>query len=543
MRVTLFAIFLQPFVGLGAIFGPICQWHQDPSTTMSVHWIERLEETPQKWTSETGPFRSEPQEPVLLRRPLQIPKTVSKGATLVIESPKNTTITVDIDGQRIETIPGRKKAVSLLNNSQKPHKPILLAVSLLKTSKIASKTIPAPRVFIQDQEEIIVLSDAKSLWNRSLTSTPNSDWNRIPPVPGILQIDRDFIFAYRKIGHPQWKEARISKRLFGPTDDWVHSVQLSKLNADSSYEFEILDHGVQVGQNLFKTAPLIFPNKMVFVTGGDMFHTRQMLDSMNRRAGTENPLFALLGGDLAYANGSDGDRWLEWVESWNKCATTPYGYSIPMIPVIGNHEVKGASYRPNDAPTKEAAPFFYSLFFGMEKGSMFTVDFGDYLSVIALDSGHTQNIKSQTPWLRETLHARRSFPFKFACYHRPAWGTGVKGDSLEIQKEWCPLFEEYHVDAAFENDHHIYKRTYPLKGGERDDSEGVVYLGDGAWGTRTRGLSKEVFKTRPFLAHAESRNHLIKVSLKKGTIRYEAITASGERFDVFDRTSGEEAQR
>ena len=206
------------------------------------------------------------------------------------------------------------------------------------------------------------------MWNRSLTSAPNSDWNRIPPVPGILQIDRDFIFAYREIGHPQWNEARIRKRIFGPTEDWVHSVQLSKLNADSSYEFKILDHGVQVGQNLFKTAPLIFPNEMVFVTGGDMFHTRQMLDSMNRRAGTENPLFALLGGDLAYANGNDGDRLLEWVESWNKCATTPYGYSIPMIPAIGNHEVKGASYRPNDAPTKEAAPFFYSLFFGMEKG-------------------------------------------------------------------------------------------------------------------------------------------------------------------------------
>ncbi len=28
------------------------------------------------------------------------------------------------------------------------------------------------------------------------------------------------------------------------------------------------------------------------------------------------------------------------------------------------------------------------------------------------------------------------------------------------------------------DDHHIYKRTYPHKGGERDDSEGVVYLGD-----------------------------------------------------------------
>lgn len=70
-----------------------------------------------------------------------------------------------------------------------------------------------------------------------------------------------------------------------------------------------------------------------------------------------------------------------------------------------------------------------------------------------------------------------------------------------------------------------------------------IYLGDGAWGTRTRGLSKEVLKARPFSAHAESRNHLIEVSLQKGIIRYEAITAPGERFDVFERASGKEAQK
>jgi hypothetical protein len=543
MRVILFAVFLQPFIGLGAIFGPICQWHQDPSTTMAVHWIERLEETPQKWISEAGPFICKPQNPVILRRPLHIPKTVTEGATLVIESTADTTITVAIDGQRIETLLERKEAASFLIAAQKANKSILLAVSLQQTSQTSPKTIPAPRVFIRDREKTIVLADAKSLWTRSLTSTPNPNWNRVPPVSGLLDTDQTFVFAYRKIGDHQWQETQTSKRLFGPTDDWVHSVSLSKLTADSTYEFEILNCGERVRRNLFRTAPLTLPDEMVFVTGGDMFHTRQMLDTMNRRAGTENPLFALLGGDLAYANGIDGDRWLEWVESWDKCATTPYGCSIPMIPVIGNHEVKGASYRPTDAPNRDAAPFFYSLFFGMEKGSMFTIDFGDYLSLIALDSGHTKNIKSQTSWLRKALHTRRSRPFKFACYHRPAWGTGVKGDALEIQKEWCPLFEEYHIDAVFENDHHIYKRTHPLKEGKRHDKEGVLYLGDGAWGTRTRGLSNEVLKARPFLAHAESRNHLIKVSLQKGIIRYEAITAPGKKFDVFERSSGEENKR
>ena len=157
------------------------------------------------------------------------------------------------------------------------------------------------------------------------------------------------------------------------------------------------------------------------------------------------------------------------------------------------------------------------------------------MTVIALDSGHTQNVAPQTPWLRKTLQERAAFTYKFACYHRPAWGTGVKGDAVEIQKAWCPLFEEHGVDAVFENDHHTYKRTYPLTAGKRDDEKGVVYLGDGAWGTRTRAIGASIKRKRPFLAHAESTNHLIKVVLGKDRIHYRAITADRRVIDASEQ--------
>ena len=401
IRLLLCAIFLQALTAVGAVYGPICQWHQDPCSSMAVHWIE---------------------------------------------------------------------------------------------SSVAAQ-------------------------------------------------ERPFIVTYRKTGGAEWLNSKVEARPFGPTKHRVYSTDLSGLDPDSRYNFKISQGDRLIGSWFFKTAPKLFKEGMSFVTGGDMFHTREMLDGMNLRAGTENPLFALLGGDLAYANGVDGDRWLEWVESWSKCAITLEGCMIPMIPVIGNHEVKGAAYRPNDAPPRSEAPFFYSLFSGMKEGSKFTIDFGKYLTVVALDSGHTENIKPQTPWLRRVLHERKAFPFKFMCYHRPAWGTGVKNDAVEIQRAWCPLFEEYGVDAVFENDHHTYKRTYPLRAGKRDNENGVVYLGDGAWGTRTRAIGPDIEKQRPFLAKAASTNHLIKVILKDSKICYEAITAAGVRFDVAEkapRSKGEQ---
>lgn len=345
----------------------------------------------------------------------------------------------------------------------------------------------------------------------------------------------NFSLNYRKTEDEIWKNARVKSRNFSDTRDHVYSVELNNLIPDSRYLFQIIKSGVVTGSWHFKTAPLNIEKRVTFVTGGDMFHTRDLLDPMNMRAGTEDPLFALLGGDLAYANGIDKQKWIEWVDSWNKFARSTAGDLIPMIAVIGNHEVRGASYRPTNAPPPSEAPFFYSLFHGLNDRSNHVVKFENYLTIVTLDSGHTQNVADQVDWLDKTLKEASSKAATFVCYHRPAYGTGVKEDAVDIQRLWSPLFEKYSVLAAFENDHHVYKRTYPLTKGQRDDRAGVVYLGDGAWGTRTRQISPDWKQQRPHLAHAEATNHLIKVTVTANQISYEAIKANGTAIDTYQQ--------
>ena len=106
----------------------------------------------------------------------------------------------------------------------------------------------------------------------------------------------------------------------------------------------------------------------------------------------------------------------------------------------------------------------------------------------------------------------------------------MKEDAIDIRREWSPLFEKHKVDAVFENDHHVYKRTHPIRGGERDDKGGVLYLGDGAWGVKIREVPKD-WKSRSYLVEARSVNHLIKVTMTGSGFAYEAMTAAGEVFD------------
>ena len=348
-------------------------------------------------------------------------------------------------------------------------------------------------------------------------------------------LDFESSLSYRPEGQEKWIASQVTNRLFGNTKNRVCSADLKKLTPDTHYTFKIRQGEKGIGIWFFKTAPLKIGNGITFVTGGDMFHSRELLDAMNLRAGTEDPLFALLGGDLAYANGVDANRWLEWLESWSQFAKSPNGTLIPMIVVIGNHEVRGAAYRPTNAPPKSEAPYFYSLFYGFDKGSKYAIDFGDYMTVVALDSGHTENIAAQVQWLNKTLEEKGKFTYKFSCYHRPAWGAGVKEDAVDIQRLWSPVFERHRVDAIFENDHHVYKRTYPLTAGKRDDMNGVMYIGDGAWGTRTRGIAGNWKAKRPFLAHAESVNHLIKVKVENGKLTYKALEADGSIIDEYQR--------
>jgi hypothetical protein len=257
---------------------------------------------------------------------------------------------------------------------------------------------------------------------------------------------------------------------------------------------------------------------------------------MNQQAGKLDPDFALLGGDLAYANDVDAARWIDWLQSWTLHARGKGGRLIPMVVVIGNHEVRGGY----NGKIPDDARHFYSLFALPGDRSYYALDFGKYLSLVILDSGHTQPLAGpQAEWLNQTLAARAGQQFLFACYHFPAYGTAKaeKGKlpcdsarAMEVRTNWVPLFERHGLSAAFENDHHNFKRTHRLRNHQRDDANGILYLGDGAWGVNTRTVPS--LDEAWYLAKAEPRRHLWHVTLQpKGRALIEAVDASGEVFD------------
>jgi acid phosphatase type 7 len=283
--------------------------------------------------------------------------------------------------------------------------------------------------------------------------------------------------------------------------------------------------------------PAKLTRPLTFVSGGDMMHTRAMVDDMNEEMQKLEPDFALLGGDIAYANGVTGTRWIDWLESWTEHAVTKDKRIIPLVVAIGNHEVRGHY----DGKIPDDAPYFYSIFALPEGRSYYALDFGDYLSLVVLDSQHTQPIAGkQADWLEKALAERGDQQFLFGCYHFPAYGTakGPKGKtpidspkSLDIQKHWLPHFERYGASAIFENDHHNYKRTYPIRNRKRDDENGIVYLGDGSWGVETREVPTNAW----WLAKAEPRNHLWRVELDPdGEVKFQAIDAKGNVFDELE---------
>lgn len=306
----------------------------------------------------------------------------------------------------------------------------------------------------------------------------------------------------------------------------IHRTELIHLEPGTSYCFKLND---EEKVYKFKTMPAQLTQPINFVAGGDMYHDEiEYVSTMNQQAAATNPDFVLIGGDIAYAedhNKSRQKRWVEWLVVWSKTMVAQDGRLIPMIPTIGNHDVdKGFNQNPSKAA------FYYALF---NLPGYRALDFGNYLSVLALDSGHTHPIEgAQTRWLEHTLSERPQVKHKLAFYHVPAYPS-VRDynnkNSRAIRRHWTTLFEKLGVHFAFEHHDHAFKRTFPLKNREVDAS-GVVYFGDGAWGVKSPRSPRNP-KNTWYLARTAKKRHFIHVKLFADKREFKAIDDKGIPFD------------
>lgn len=366
-------------------------------------------------------------------------------------------------------------------------------------------------------------------------------WQSDPTTTMVIQwvghgIDPHSTVEYRLQGTNTWQE--VNSRYIpmpGAPKLHINRVELTGLKPDSSYQYRISSEGVTY---LFRTMPANNTSKIVFVEGGDMYHDDlESMERISRVAAAQNPHFAVIGGDLAYSAGrgiagEDTERWIIWLKSWKKMMVTPDGHTIPMLPAIGNHEVDGGYYQRPDR-----AKLFYTSF-PLPQGVAFRVlDFGNYLSLFLLDSGHTAPVKGfQRDWLKKNLSARSRVPLKFAVYHIPAYPSIRRfenKDSLSIREAWVPVFDEFGLTVAFEHHDHDYKRTLRLKN-NKPDPQGTLYMGDGCWGIKHPRINPQ---DRWYLVTHRPVRHFLMVIMENNRYTIKAVNELGEVFDEVSSTT------
>jgi len=366
-------------------------------------------------------------------------------------------------------------------------------------------------------------------WSHDPTTTMTVNWVD-------LYADSSSTVWYRPASKEQsWSRLEASLSTVGPTTMQLRRVELTKLKPGTLYEFGIGDDRDDVSHFWrFRTMPAELTKPLRFVEGGDMMHTRAMMDAMGEQMQRLDPDFTMVVGDLAYENGVIGSRWIDWLQSWKTYSVAKNKRLIPLVVGIGNHEVRGHYH----GKIPEDAPYFYSVFALPGNRSYYALDFGNYLSLILLDTEHTQPIEgAQAEWLQHAMAERSDQQFLFAGYHYPAYGTskapkgGLPIDSPRsqaIRKHWVSQFERYGLSTVFEHDHHNFKRTHRILNHQRDDEKGLLYVGDGSWGVATREVPEDAW----WLAKAEPRNHVWCVDiLPNGTALLRAIDVNGEVFD------------
>jgi acid phosphatase type 7 len=373
-------------------------------------------------------------------------------------------------------------------------------------------------------------------WQRDPTSTMTIDWH-------VEQEHVALALFYRRRDTADWTEVAGSTHAFPLSNRQIRRVELTNLGQDTYYEFRIGSEGRTFG---FRTMPREADRPIRIAIGGDVRHRQEWMDRTNRVAAGHDPDFVVFGGDLAYADSNPRriGRWYEWFESTMRTLRTSEGRLIPVVAAIGNHEVWSDAYA-REEPDPDAfieefglihgqPKFYFDLFPFPGRPGYNVLDFGEYLSLLILDTEHVNYIAgTQTAWLNFTLAARRHVPHVFPVYHVPAYPSVRAFETLpsaRVREHWVPLFERYGVEVAFESHDHAYKRTHPIRQG-RIDPEGIVYVGDGAWGVETRPIGRDHPEPAWYLDRAESVRHFVLLTIDGGSRHMSAIDEFGVTFD------------
>ena len=292
---------------------------------------------------------------------------------------------------------------------------------------------------------------------------------------------------------------------------YIHEVELTNLNANTTYYFICGGPGNYSAERSFKTAPNS-TSDFQFVAGGDSRSDPAMRVLVSQAMSHTNPSFVMHCGDLV-SDGRIQSLWDTWFTDVNDNWIGDDGLTIPVIPSLGNHEQNATNY--------------YEQFALPGNEQWYYIDWGPTLRIIVLNS--ESQISEQAVWLENVLNSTSQDAWKIVMFHRNVYFSGWHDNNTDIQQYWVPLFDEYHVDIVIQGHTHHYHRTLPMYNNTVASSyqNDTMYLTSGAW-----GAPLHPYENQSYSAYGNSTYHFTLINVfKNDTLHLEAKDIDGYTFD------------
>jgi len=283
---------------------------------------------------------------------------------------------------------------------------------------------------------------------------------------------------------------------------FIHDVELSDLQPGKTYFF--ICGGKSGGyseEKYFTTIPEDL-KEIKFVASSDSQYPERDWDRINwpenrnlifRTMASFKPSFLLHGGDIV-RNGAVQWEWEDFFSSMENNLTDEEGMMIPIVPAMGNHELRFMSVPLRE---KEDAMHYFELFSLPNDEKWYSLDFGENFLHITVLNSEAYLFGEQLEWLENDLAASGA-KWKIALFHSPPFVSIDNGNksNLGVRKLWVPIFDKYHVDVVVSGHVHYYERTYPIDYTKSDNapvepSEGTIYFEVGSFGSTVKYLGEE----------------------------------------------------
>lgn len=393
-------------------------------------------------------------------------------------------------------------------------------------------------------------------WVEDPTTSMTIQWHTVKNVAGNTPNQE---VKYREEGKTTWstvtgvvKDVPASNTLRDGGRK-VHWTFINGLNPDTGYQF--MFSGDRKGNIYkFKTMPaeLNRPIKITFASDphegvtheNSPFHG-EGIEKICKEMAKLNPDIIIGGGDYTYDDGVIKNGHTEWwvsiLQRFNRNFINSEGYLIPFLTTVGNHDTsqeQTGTYGVGNAPlysTVYAFPITQNYLYG-------SLEFGNYLQLLSLDTDHGNPIAQCTDWLTNKIDGTKKHVIPF--FHRPFYEyRGVRKATYDDAiNQWMPLFQNAGVKIALNGHLHNYYRTKPIQDGNVvTGEEGIVYCGNGAWGLKrlSNGFKEPVpeYIAKQAWADYDSENvhHFYFMTLDNDKIKVEAINREGVKFDEFER--------